>query len=212
MIREVMKCMSYPQRRFRAASGQFNGNITAREHSEKIFPVALEGNCFFLAPFAVKLAVRAMARRDHWIKPQGQPGARVHGILPRAVSRMLAHLELRTVPTSLQGIPAVVLLLAATILEVSGDAVVRTALYNHVGLPRAVLFFTGAALLLGYGTLLNWAPLEFGQVVGLYLATLFVVWQVVNFVAFRILPTLPIVLGGSLVIAGGAIITFWKPG
>jgi hypothetical protein len=125
---------------------------------------------------------------------------------------MLAHLELRTVPTSLQGIPAVVLLLAATILEVSGDAVVRTAIYNHVGLARAVLFFTGAALLFGYGTLLNLAPLEFGQVVGLYLATLFVVWQVVNFVAFRTLPTLPIVLGGSLVMAGGAIISFWKPG
>jgi small multidrug resistance family-3 protein len=73
------------------------------------------------------------------------------------------------------------------------------------------LLFLGAALLLGYGTLLNLAPFEFGRVVGLYLATLFVVWQVVNFVAFRTLPTLPIVIGGSLVIAGGAIITFWKP-
>ena len=115
-------------------------------------------------------------------------------------------------PNALQGIPAVVLLLAATILEVSGDAVVRMAIYNHVGPARVGFFFTGAALLLGYGTLLNLAPLEFGQVVGLYLATLFIVWQVVNFVAFRTLPTLPILLGGSLVIAGGAIITFWKPG
>ena len=114
-------------------------------------------------------------------------------------------------PNALQGIPALVLLLAATVLEVSGDAVVRTAIFNHVGLARVGLFFTGAALLLGYGTLLNLAPLEFGQVVGLYLATLLVVWQVVNFVAFRTLPTLPIVIGGSLVIAGGAIITFWKP-
>ena len=113
--------------------------------------------------------------------------------------------------SALQGIPIVVLLLAATILEVSGDAVVRTAIYNHVGLTRLGLFLAGAALLLGYGTLLNLAPLEFGQVVGLYLATLFVVWQVINFVAFRAVPTLPIVLGGSLVIAGGAIITFWKP-
>ena len=115
-------------------------------------------------------------------------------------------------PIALQGIPAVVLLLAATILEVSGDAVVRIALFNHVGLIRIGLFATGAALLLGYGTLLNLAPFEFGQVVGLYLATLFVVWQVVNFIAFRTLPTLPIVVGGALVIAGGAIITFWKPG
>ncbi len=113
--------------------------------------------------------------------------------------------------SALQGIPVVVLLLAATILEVSGDAIVRTAIYNHVGLARLGLFLAGGALLFGYGTFLNLAPLEFGQVVGLYLATLFVVWQVINFVAFRAVPTLPIVLGGTLVIIGGAIITFWKP-
>ena len=113
--------------------------------------------------------------------------------------------------SALQGIPVVVLLLAATILEVSGDAIVRTAIYNHVGLARLGLFLAGGALLFGYGTFLNLAPLEFGQVVGLYLATLFVVWQVINFLAFRAVPTLPIVLGGTLVIIGGAIITFWKP-
>ena len=114
-------------------------------------------------------------------------------------------------PSALQGIPTVILLLVATILEVSGDAVVRTAIYNHTGPARFGLFLGGATLLSGYGTFLNLAPLEFGQVVGLYLATLFVVWQVINFVAFRTLPTLPIILGGLLVIAGGAIITFWKP-
>ncbi len=114
-------------------------------------------------------------------------------------------------PTALQGVPAVFLLLAATILEVSGDAVIRTAMYGHVGLVRPGQFLAGAALLFGYGTFLNLAPLQFGQVVGLYIATLFVVWQVINFVAFRTLPTLPIVVGGLLVIAGGAIITFWKP-
>lgn len=135
---------------------------------------------------------------------------RAHGILAAAVANA-AHLEFRIVPTALQGIPAVILLLAATILEVSGDAVVRTAIYNHAGFARFGLFFAGAALLFGYGTLLNLAPLEFGQVVGLYLATLFVVWQVINFVVFRTLPTLPIILGGLLVITGGAIITFWKP-
>jgi hypothetical protein len=138
-------------------------------------------------------------------------GERAHGILAKA-DPTFSNLECRTVPNALQGIPAVVLLLAATILEVSGDAVVRMAIYNHVGATRLGFFFIGAALLLGYGTLLNFAPLEFGQVVGLYLATLFIVWQVVNFVAFRTPPTLPIVLGGALVIAGGAIITFWKPG
>jgi hypothetical protein len=111
---------------------------------------------------------------------------------------------------ALQSIPLVFLLLTATILEVSGDAVVRTAIYNHAGIARVGLFLAGAALLFGYGTFLNLAPLEFGQVVGLYLATLFIVWQVINFLAFRSLPTLPIIVGGALVIAGGAIITFWQ--
>jgi hypothetical protein len=114
-------------------------------------------------------------------------------------------------PNALQSIPVAVLLLTATMLEVSGDAVVRMAMYNHVGLFRLGLFLGGGALLFGYGAFLNLAPLEFGRVVGLYLATLFVVWQVINFLAFRALPTLPIVVGGALVIAGGAIITFWKP-
>jgi small multidrug resistance family-3 protein len=66
-------------------------------------------------------------------------------------------------------------------------------------------------LLLAYGTFLNLAPLDFGRVIGLYLATLFVVWQVINFIVFRALPTLPTLIGGALVIAGGAIITFWRP-
>ena len=104
------------------------------------------------------------------------------------------------------------LLLVATTLEVTGDAIVRIALQNHSGVTavRIGLFLLGAALLLGYGSFLNLAPLEFNQVVGLYIATLFVVWQVVNFAFFRTLPTLPILAGGALIVAGGAIVSFWK--
>jgi small multidrug resistance family-3 protein len=80
------------------------------------------------------------------------------------------------------------------------------------GLVRLGWFLAGAALLFGYGALLNLAPLEFGRVVGLYIATLFVVWQVINFVVFRSPPTMPIVLGGALIIIGGAVVTFWKRG
>jgi hypothetical protein len=110
-----------------------------------------------------------------------------------------------------QSVPPLILLVIATLLEVSGDAVVRMAIYNHVGAIRIALYLAGAALLFGYGSFLNLAPIEFGRVVGLYIATLFVVWQVINFIAFRTLPTMPILVGGVLVIAGGAIITFWKP-
>jgi small multidrug resistance family-3 protein len=105
-----------------------------------------------------------------------------------------------------------VFLLIATTLEVSGDALIRKGIYGHAGMARAGLMVLGAALLFGYGFSLNLAPLEFGQVVGLYIATLFVVWQVINFAAFRTLPSLPSVVGGVLIIAGGLLITFWKPG
>jgi hypothetical protein len=105
----------------------------------------------------------------------------------------------------------VVFLLIATTLEVSGDALIRKGIYNHAGFARTALMVIGAALLFGYGFSLNLAPLEFGQVVGLYIATLFVVWQVINFIAFRALPSLPVVVGGALIISGGLILTFWKP-
>ncbi|MGB6449371.1 MAG: hypothetical protein WBE92_01320 [Steroidobacteraceae bacterium] len=113
---------------------------------------------------------------------------------------------------ALQTVPPVALLLVATLLEASGDAVVRVAIYGQPTPLRPLLFLAGAVLLLGYGSFLNVAPLNFGRVVGLYIATLFVVWQVINYLAFRSLPNLPICVGGLLVIAGGAIITFWQPG
>ena len=112
---------------------------------------------------------------------------------------------------ALSGLHPLAFLLVATTLEVSGDAVVRIGLYRHAGAARIGLLAAGAALLFGYGTCLNLAPLDFGRVAGLYIATLLVVWQVINFLAFRAVPSAPMLVGGALVIAGGAIITFWKP-
>jgi hypothetical protein len=121
------------------------------------------------------------------------------------------HHRVQKMINALQGVHALAFLLIATTLEVSGDAVVRMAIYDHVGPIRMGLFLAGAVLLFGYGSFLNLAPVEFRRVVGLYIATLFVVWQLINFIAFRTLPTMPILVGGALVIAGGAIITFWQP-
>ena len=112
---------------------------------------------------------------------------------------------------AVQSFHPLVLLLIATILEASGDAIVRMAIYDHVGLVRIGLMLAGAALLFGYGSALNLAPFEFGQVVGLYVATLFMVWQVINFIAFRTLPSVPILVGGAFIVAGGGIISFWRP-
>jgi hypothetical protein len=111
---------------------------------------------------------------------------------------------------SLENIHPIIFLLIATTLEVCGDAIVRVAVYNHTGAARVGLFLAGAVLLFGYGLSLNLAPVEFGKVVGLYIATLFVVWQIINFIIFKKVPSMPIIVGGALVVAGGLIITFWK--
>ena len=102
-------------------------------------------------------------------------------------------------------------LIGATTLEAFGDATVRIGLFNRVGLARGATLFGGAVLLFGYGVLLNLAPLPFERVVGLYIATLFLVWQIVSFVSFRSVPNIPILVGGALIVAGGLIVTFWAP-
>jgi len=111
---------------------------------------------------------------------------------------------------TLKNIHPIFFLIVATLVEVSGDAVIRLGIYNHTGAYRFALFAAGALLLFGYGTFLNLAPLEFRQVVGLYIATLFLVWQVINFAFFRSLPTGPILVGGAFIVTGGLIVTFWK--
>jgi len=110
----------------------------------------------------------------------------------------------------LQNAPILLILIIATVLEVSGDAIIRKSIYEHRGPARIGLMLLGGALLFGYGYSLNLAPVEFGRVVGLYIATLFVVWQVINYITFRTVPSLPVIVGGSLVVIGGLIITFWK--
>ena len=110
---------------------------------------------------------------------------------------------------TLRNIHPLYFLIVATTIEVSGDAIIRMGIYNHTGTYRLALFAAGMLLLFGYGFFLNLAPVEFRQVVGLYIATLFVVWQVINFAFFRTTPTLPILVGGSLIVGGGLIVTFW---
>jgi hypothetical protein len=102
-------------------------------------------------------------------------------------------------------------LIAATSFEATGDALVRQGLFDRTGLGRIAVMAAGALLLFLYGVMLNLAPLPFARVVGLYIATLFIVWQVVSFVSVRAIPTLPIIVGGALIVAGGLLVSFWQP-
>jgi hypothetical protein len=116
-----------------------------------------------------------------------------------ALAKLLAH------------IPSPVFLVVAATLEAGGDALIRKALTSHAEPARIALFAAGAAVLFGYGTILNLAPLEFGQVVGLYVAILFVVWQAITWLSFGTPPTLPVLAGGALIVIGGLVVSFWKP-
>ena len=100
------------------------------------------------------------------------------------------------------------LLILATAMETTGDAFVRIGLYDRSGFSRVTILGAGAALLFGYGVLLNLAPLPFERVVGLYIATLFIVWQILSYLSFRSIPNLTILGGGALFIIGGLIVSF----
>lgn len=69
----------------------------------------------------------------------------------------------------------------------------------------------GTIVLYGYGLTLNLAPLDWGRLIGAYVATFFVVGQIINLIAFHTAPSLPIVVGGLFIVAGGAVITAWVP-
>jgi hypothetical protein len=109
----------------------------------------------------------------------------------------------------LNGLLTFGILIVATTMEAFGDATIRVGLFSRSGAAQAATLLGGGLLLFGYGALLNFAPVPFERVVGLYIATLFCVWQVVSFVTFRSLPSGPIMVGGLLIVAGGLVVTFW---
>ena len=92
-------------------------------------------------------------------------------------------------------------LVVAAVLEISGDALVRRGLES-----RAWMFAMGAASLVIYGVVVNKSALDFGRLMGVYIAVFFVVSQIVTMIIYRELPTPRTIVGGTLIIAGGLTI------
>ena len=105
---------------------------------------------------------------------------------------------------------ALAFIVMATIFEAVGDAVMRIALHYHVTPGRILLFVSATALLAMYGLFLNLAPVEFATATGIYLASLFVAFQVVNYLFFKVVPSAGVLAGGALIMAGAAVVYFWK--
>ena len=102
------------------------------------------------------------------------------------------------------------LLVVAATLEAGGDALARTALHAHA-MPVRIGFFAAAAVVLFiYGVTVNLPPWDFGRLLGVYVSLFFLVAQIINLFAFGTRPSLPIIAGGVLILAGGMLMTFWK--
>ncbi len=103
----------------------------------------------------------------------------------------------------------VVLLLSAS-LEVLGDSFFQSGLYRASASHRVGWFAAGVFVLGFYGLFVNLPPWNFGELLGAYVALFFLVAQVVAKLRFGQSPSLPILVGGSLIVAGGLVITLWK--
>jgi hypothetical protein len=105
---------------------------------------------------------------------------------------------------------ALLTLLAAALLEAGGDALVRLGLHGATPLARGLFLALGALALFAYGLTVNAPAWDFGRLLGVYVVLFFVVAQAINWLAFGLPPTAPIIIGGGLIVAGGLTITAWQ--
>jgi drug/metabolite transporter superfamily protein YnfA len=100
----------------------------------------------------------------------------------------------------------ILILFTAALLEAGGDAIVRFGLRSSSLWQRGVFFVAAALILFGYGWTVNRPPWDFGKLLGLYVVFFFVIAQVISWAAFKQAPSLHVLVGGALIIAGGVVI------
>lgn len=104
---------------------------------------------------------------------------------------------------------ALLTLALAALLEAGGDAVVRTGLHSQTSAKRIGLIVLGGFVLTTYGVVVNTPSWDFGRLLGVYVALFFVAAQIINLLAFHVQPGTPVLVGGTLIVAGGLLMTFW---
>jgi len=99
-------------------------------------------------------------------------------------------------------------LFIAAALEIGGDAAMRRGLVNSAWPWLAI----GTASLIAYGLVVNLnRSIEFGRLMGLYIAVFFLLSQVLSFAFFGERPSFGLVIGGALIVAGGVVIQSSAP-
>jgi drug/metabolite transporter superfamily protein YnfA len=101
------------------------------------------------------------------------------------------------------------LLLAAS-LEAGGDAIIRTGMHSHQAWRRALLFGAATIILFLYGWTVNSPPWDFGKLLGLYVVFFVVIAQLISWLVFKETPSAMVLAGGTLIIAGGIVISLAK--
>ena len=98
-----------------------------------------------------------------------------------------------------------ILLAISAVLEVGGDAGIRTGLGG-----KAAGYLIGAVLLVTYGFVVNITKLDFSKLMGIYIAVFFVVSQIISVAVFREKISSPTLMGGVLIVCGGLVISLMK--
>ena len=102
---------------------------------------------------------------------------------------------------------ALLILLAAAVLEAGGDALIRSGMHASVSSARAVLWLMGAVVLFSYGYVVNAPPWDFGRLLGIYVVFFFVVAQIISWAAFHQRPDRWVMIGGCFVVLGGLVMS-----
>lgn len=102
------------------------------------------------------------------------------------------------------------LLAFAAFLEALGDSFFQSGLYRASGALRVLLLVLGTVVLGFYGLTVNAPRWDFGKLLGVYVVLFFVMAQILAKARFHQSPTLPIYVGGTLIVAGGFLIAFWR--
>ena len=105
---------------------------------------------------------------------------------------------------------ALLVMAVAAFLEAYGDSFFQIGMHRSAGFGRPMAFGAGVAVLAVYGALVNLPRWDFGRLIGVYVAIFFVMAQIVNKVRFGQSPGLPVWVGGSMVVAGGLLMAFWR--
>ena len=105
---------------------------------------------------------------------------------------------------------ALLILLICAVLEAGGDALARKGMHAGSQSARLGFYAMAAVVLFTYGWLVNRPPWSFGSLLGIYVVLFFVVAQALSWLVFHERPTLPVLVGGSLIVGGGLVMSVWR--